>query len=386
MNGILLLVVVLIVYGSLYPWNFEARQLDANPFVLLFNSWPTRLNVSLIRDFILNVLLYIPLGITAFLSFGRKLRGWLAVLGAVLLGYALSTSVELVQLFVPHRTTSLLDVTTNTTGSLIGAIAAWVFFPQLKSAISTRNLSWKHPAAFTLLLIWVSFQFFPLMPSFGFTRLPGKLMALTQSSWSNLDILACIAEGLVVAILLEVIFGVLEARYIFIALPFSLFGRLLIVGRTLDITDLVGLTAALVIWAGILYLMPGRYSITAVIVLATLMIRGIAPFHFLLSPTPFTWKPFNVSMGNDWLSSALVLLRKLYDYGSALWIIRVTGRSYLVSTAVVAVILATIEFVQRWLPGRAAESTDPILAIMLGFILWRLDKERRTPGALVQRR
>jgi hypothetical protein len=53
---------------------------------------------------------------------------------------------------------------------------------------------------------------------------------------------------------------------------------------------------------------------------------------------------------------------------------------------VVAVILATIEFVQRWLPGRAAESTDPILAIMLGFILWRLDKERRTPGALVQRR
>jgi len=67
MNGILLLVVVLIVYGSLYPWNFEARQLDANPFVLLFNSWPTRLNVSLIRDFILNVLLYIPLGITAFL-------------------------------------------------------------------------------------------------------------------------------------------------------------------------------------------------------------------------------------------------------------------------------------------------------------------------------
>src|SRR4051794_32547425 len=104
MNGILLLVVVLIVYGSLYPWSFEARHLDANPFVLLSRSWPTRIDVSLIRDFILNVLLYIPLGITAFLSLSRKLRGWLTFLGAVSLGCALSTSVELVQLFVPHRT------------------------------------------------------------------------------------------------------------------------------------------------------------------------------------------------------------------------------------------------------------------------------------------
>jgi VanZ family protein len=383
MNGILLLVVVLIVYGSLYPWTFVARHLNANPFVVLLNSWPTRVDVSLIKDFILNVLLYIPLGVTGFLSFSRKLRVWLAILGAVLLGCALSTSVELVQLFVPHRTTSLLDVTTNTAGSLIGAIAAWIFFPQLKSVISTRNLSWKHPAAFTLLLIWLSFQFFPLMPSYGFTRLPGKLMALKQSSWSNLEMLACFAEGLVVAVLLEVIFGAIKARYIYLALPFSLFGRLLIVGRTLGMTDLVGLTAALAIWAGILQPMPGRYSIGAVIVLATLMIRGIAPFHFLLLPTQFNWIPFHVSLGNDWLSSALVLLRKLFDYGSALWMIKITGRSYLVSTAVVAVILAIIEFVQRWLPGRAAESTDPILAIMLGFLLWRLDKERRTPGALV---
>jgi VanZ family protein len=378
MYRILLLIVAFIVYGSLYPWDFHSRQFSGSPFLLLLDSWPDRLSVNLLRDAIINVLLYIPLGAAAFLAFAQKYRAVIGIVGAVLIGFALSTSVEIVQLFEPQRVSSLLDVMTNTAGSLIGAIAAWILFPQWKSANFSRHVAWKRePAAFALLLIWVSFQLYPLVPSYGFTRLPGKLLALVHSPWSGLELLACITEGLVVAIICERVFGVATSRLLFICIPLALPVRLMIAGRALAATDLIGIAAAFAIWALFLHRTPYRLRVCAGIVIITLVVRGVALFYLSRTPSLFHWKPFTVSMGNDWTSSALVLLRKLFDYGSALWVVHIAGTSYLFAASLVAVTLAVIEAVQVWLPGRAAESTDPVIAIMLGFILWRLEKERR---------
>ena len=41
MYRILLLVIALIVYGSLYPWDFHPAQLAASPLWILLHSWPT---------------------------------------------------------------------------------------------------------------------------------------------------------------------------------------------------------------------------------------------------------------------------------------------------------------------------------------------------------
>jgi VanZ family protein len=378
MYRILILTVVLIVYGSLYPWDFHSRQVSASPLLVLIASWPARLSVNLLRDAILNVLLYIPLGAAAFLALARKWGVAIGIAGALLIGFALSMSVEIAQQFDRQRVSSLLDVMTNTAGSSIGAIAAWILFPQWKSANFSRHVAWKRePAAFALLLIWVSFQLYPLVPSYGFTRLPGKLLALVQSPWSGLELLACITEGLVVAIICERVFGVATSRLLFICIPLALPVRLMIAGRTLAATDLIGIAAAFAIWALFLHRTPYRLRVCAGIVIIILVVRGVAPFYLSRTPSLFHWKPFTVSMGNDWTSSALVLLRKLFDYGSALWVAHIAGTSYLFATSLVAVTLAFIEAVQVWLPGRAAESTDPVIAIMLGFILWRLEKERQ---------
>jgi hypothetical protein len=46
----------------------------------------------------------------------------------------------------------------------------------------------------------------------------------------------------------------------------------------------------------------------------------------------------------------------------------------------VSILLAAIEFVQLYLPGRTAESTDPLLAIIMGIVLKLLD----SPGTLAR--
>ena len=75
-----------------------------------------------------NVLLFMPWG---FLLGTWRIKcgtGFLAamVLG-LLSGFLLSGAVECAQLFTPSRTTSLLDLVTNTAGSTLGAAIGWPF-------------------------------------------------------------------------------------------------------------------------------------------------------------------------------------------------------------------------------------------------------------------
>src|SRR4051812_6147259 len=96
LSRILLLVIVLIAYGCLYPFHFAALP-EANPVWVLLHSWDLQFDRFLIRDVILNVLLYVPLGVSGYLALARHMTKPVAGLTTLLLGCALSTSVEVAQ-------------------------------------------------------------------------------------------------------------------------------------------------------------------------------------------------------------------------------------------------------------------------------------------------
>ncbi len=72
-------------------------------------------------DFLLNVLLFIPLG---FLMASRLRRGltWTSIL-VVVLAMCLSFTIEAIQVFLPSRFASLADVVANGLGALLGIVA-----------------------------------------------------------------------------------------------------------------------------------------------------------------------------------------------------------------------------------------------------------------------
>lgn len=78
-------------------------------------------------EVIANVLVFVPIGILAFLLVPRRM--WPL---AIVLGPALSLSIEVVQrLVLPHRAATLTDVVANSGGALIGvalAIAGTLLF------------------------------------------------------------------------------------------------------------------------------------------------------------------------------------------------------------------------------------------------------------------
>ena len=110
--------------------------------------------------------------------------------------------------------------------------------------------------------------------------------------------------------------------------------------------------------------------------LFVLIVLGLRPFH-LGAHNVFSWIPFQVLLASPWEGALVILCQKSFWYGSAVWLLFSNYGRFLRATGIVAALLASIEITQTRLPGRTPEITDPILAILLGLILWFLEVHSR---------
>lgn len=121
-------VAVLIAYGGLLPWS-GWRDLGVNPFAFVTAPLPRHLTRF---DLALNVLAFVPLGALGVLALHPRVRGVSAVLLAALAGTALSFAIESLQIYLPRRVPSNVDLATNALGAMLGAAltapwaAAWI--------------------------------------------------------------------------------------------------------------------------------------------------------------------------------------------------------------------------------------------------------------------
>lgn len=163
---VLLIVIVIIVYGSLYPFEFHSAQLAASPPWVLIHAWPTTISRFLIPDVVINLLLYIPLGVFGFLAFRQNLSASLTIMVALAIGLILSSSIEMIQLFDASRECSALDVVCNVTGTIIGVSLGTFYQRRLRQSIyRTETASFLHPdGAVLLAYAWLAFQVFPRFP------------------------------------------------------------------------------------------------------------------------------------------------------------------------------------------------------------------------------
>jgi len=168
---------LLVVYGSLLPFDltgdatnvYEQRQ---NAWV----NWPFDPNGPVGRsDIITNVLLYIPFGLLGGtrLSMGRWRRFPFPVVAfaiTVVVGSALSASLEMSQSYSHVRVTSAQDWLTNTIGTAIGALVGILFgriaWTRLRRSI---RLSIRMRPVFlacaVMILMLAGDALYPLMPT-----------------------------------------------------------------------------------------------------------------------------------------------------------------------------------------------------------------------------
>ncbi|MEN9866704.1 MAG: hypothetical protein RL748_2294, partial [Pseudomonadota bacterium] len=188
---------LLIVYASCYPFS-GWRIVGQAPFAYF---WAGFSQYWTWFDAITNVLGYIPLGFLLVLFVYPHVRGWRALLLALLGGAMLSALLEATQSYLPSRVPSLLDWLTNVGGVLLGGLLGWpLAAPLLRHSqlIMLRQRWFTHETSFGLvvLALWPLAQIYPQAFLFGNGEiLPIASELLSSLADSPLDIGAWLRRG-----------------------------------------------------------------------------------------------------------------------------------------------------------------------------------------------
>jgi hypothetical protein len=282
----------------------------------------------------------------------------------------------MIQLFDDARVCSGSDVSCNVIGGALGVALGSFYQNWLRRLLDrTETSAFLHPSGAVLLFYtWLAYQVFPLFPALSQTKVAEKfrdLFAHVSVSW--LETFTYSVEWLVVAELLKSVLGVERTRRLFPLLFLALPAHILIVGRSFEWSELAAAFLACICS----YFMSGyqsRAGLVAGLMVSLLILRGLAPYHWSSIANPFSRIPFGGFLAADPDFGLLVFLRKCFWYGSALWLLRAAGWQLARAALAVALLLGGIEVVQIHLPGRVAEITDPLLALILALFLSLWDR------------
>lgn len=384
---LLLGVIALIGYGSLYPFNFNFD-----------GSYPT-LNAALHQlswaragraDRVRNVLLYVPLGFCLMLMLRNRLGFGLAALTSTLLGALLSLCIELAQVYLTIRVPSLMDMALNASGTLLGAVGG-VVWRNLSGLVYLPPNTRTRPgdrSALVLLITWVIWRLADFEPMVSLTRLKLALRPLLEWDFSLQLTLRFLVMWLVVAqAVLSYSHRQRSNEVLLAVIAIVLVGRLLFVTPAFIPSELLALVLLLPTLIILHKFRSAPQSAVVLVAFAMLFIyERLTPFNFGAMEHNFDFWPFMSWMRQGLPIDADLLLRKLFIFGAMIWLLKDAGLS--MQTALVGVVLAVlgIEVVHLWQPGHSSSLTDPTLALVMGLLMRFASDERKAKRSSYARR
>lgn len=334
-----------ILYFCLYPFQLDWSRSW---------HWPQhRLPTSLadIRDFSLNVILFLPLGFFGALSFRKQ---WLPVLIA---STSLSAGIEFLQIWIPWRHSNLFDLVANSLGAVVGVLLAQALAPYLERIPLRISFS---PAPLALGILFIISKLAPFFPQLSPSPFLEKLQRFVHAPWRVEEVLVGVAECALIAELFRT--APLVRWAIVLAAPA---GALLIGGAAWRPGVLLGNLVGVVflVWAEPL---KQRWTAAAAWLSMTVVI-AFQPFR-LGDFHPINWVPFANAMELR-LSVLGVMAGKVFLYFGLIYFLDRVGMGLLRATLAGTALIALGEWVQQYLPGRVPEVTDPILCLLCGGLL-----------------
>jgi VanZ family protein len=182
---------LLLAYSGLAPWT-GWRDLGLQPFAYLAAPIPRHITTF---DLVVNVLAYMPFGALLVLALHPRVKGYAAVLVALLGGVLLAGAIEALQTYLPARISSNVDLATNVAGALLGGVLAAPLAAGLidRGRLADWRLRWFDRNSSTLLLLvvlWPVAQIYPEPMLFGNGEVRGALRDFVEAlggTWPTLD-------------------------------------------------------------------------------------------------------------------------------------------------------------------------------------------------------
>jgi VanZ family protein len=408
-----------ILYGTMLPFDFSAsgdlihsrlRVMWERPLRGLGGSW---------ADVYSNIAFFMPWGfLLATWLVSRGWSWWRTLAVAVASAACLSGSVEIVQLFAPMRSPSVIDFVTNTFGSMMGAWIGWPLARWIWPVVSvrTRQFLMARPIGVCAVAVATTMLFAGLAPSYNKLGVSGAAAALemarlipfgpsaggpTPSTKTCLwvaELLAWTLAGGVFALAAREskrdgvrAVGPVVALAICLSLVVEVI-QIVIPGRDVDLTSV--LLAAVGSALGATIVIRLRAVESRHWTVPALLIWGVAIILVTWNPPRFTWPappflraerfvPFwsyfdsrSLEDLTDVVGQAIVFMPL-----GALLAARSWRQSFLSAILIGFGLGVILEFGQVFLPTRTADVSDAISAAAgagLGLALWRWGEQART--------
>ncbi len=356
--GPLLLVAILISYGSLYPFRLAWPPSVEHALEELFAQpqWWTSLS-----DVAGNVLLFVPLGAAIVVAIvGRPHAGawrlfWIA------LSLLLALLLQVAQVFVPSRAAALADVLWNGVGLAIGLLlgnAARALIQRL--AVGGDRLA---IASMLALAFWGGWRLWPFVPTIDFQHFKDSLKPLllhpSFNGWSfaSMGVSVAMLSALVVSLRHPRAFLVLIATAAVAARPF-------LVQQTITLSVVAGIAVGLALGLGALRMgMQRALPLLVLLAIVWFTADSLRPFDFAAEPESLNWLPFAAMLDGSMDNNLAALCGLAFVTGT----LAIMGRRMHVRSGgwMIAVVawLVLLEIAQMWLPARTADLTVALFPV-----------------------
>ena len=339
----------LILFVSLFPFRFRAPAGVFQTFARSFGFRPDPF------DFLANILLYLPIGYFGALSLPRAPRPVRLVVPA-LLGTLLSFCVEMVQTFDATRRSNIWDLTANSLGTFLGAMAGlFVARPSVFPAV--------------MVMCWT-----------GFRAVSPYVPAAIASETRKLQAAHFSLAWLSVALLLEPLTSPRYRRFAPALLLLFAVGVQFWLSGEFPLAEACGGALAVGLWGAVVWRARWRVPAIAGAIALYVLIDALRPFYFLAHARHFGWIPFLSIIQSNRQSLISSIFAKVFMYGTLLWTLRRAGMTVSKTILAGTCFIFLSRLTQIYIPGRTAEITDTAITLLLGGCLLLMDRASSANG------
>ena len=379
---LLALMLVAIVYGSLYPFVFRVPPGGGDAVTYFLTTWNRPPQSR--GDLLANILFYVPLGFALGLVLGERFERRAALALTIAVGAAMSLSMELLQYFDVGRDSSVSDVYLNTIGTAAGATAASAVGTQLITIkIMPRDASL---FAGLLLVAWFGWRLFPYEPVIDLHKYWASVKPLVLTpSLSFYDLFRFAAMWAAVMYLVQ--FG-LKVREPLLTVAFgtaAVFGaKMLIIDQVITLPEVLGASLAYLYLAFVLNSRRNAGTrLLAASFLLSVALERILPLQIAANARPFEWIPFFSFLHGSLSVNVQSFLQKIFLYGAGLYLLSEAGLGLVWASIVEGLVVLATSLFETMLVARSAEVTDAVMVLSLALVAYVLGGINRPEQALV---
>ena len=370
MNKLWLGFAAIAAYGSVYPFDFQFRDLDPAAWQAFVDTCCRETSRG---DILGNVVLFLPFGYLGVLAARPETRLTRQFVMVCLLGVVFAFLLQVAQLYLPSRDENLQDVIWNLLGIVVGGAlgipSRHVVRRAADHATGLQLVPW------ILIGSWLSYRLIPFVPSIDFQSIKDAVKPLLDPGSLTLAGTAYTTVAwLIVGYLLN---GALQGKRLGRFLPIVVLGsfglEILIVFNLLTPSNVAaGLTAIVLHWA--VFNRLKRVELPLLLcLLATLAWDSLTPLTLRAEAASFNWLPFQGFLGGSMFVNAQSAAEKVFAYGSIVYLLLRMGAGSWTSLLAAAAWVAGIEFAQTYIVNTTPEITDPLLVTFAALSIFALE-------------